>query len=184
MNISFAGLHGTGKSTIAKMIAEHFHFTYYSTGIAFREMAKEKGMTLEEFSKFTEKHPEIDNILDHKIVDMAKDGAQDYIFEGQLPTYMLGDLKDFAIMLTCDEEIRIQRMASRDEEDISEKVHETIVREESEQQRFIELYNIDVMNPALILKTFDLIINTTHLGIEEVYQISENAIAGIINKSK
>ncbi len=50
MNFSFAGLHGTGKSTIAKTVAQHFNFSYYSTGMAFRELAKEKKMSLEEFN--------------------------------------------------------------------------------------------------------------------------------------
>jgi len=52
MNISFAGLHGTGKSTIAKLVAEHFQFEFYSTGMAFRELALEHQMNLEEFSKY------------------------------------------------------------------------------------------------------------------------------------
>ena len=66
MIISFAGLHGTGKSTIAKNIAQHFDLTFYSTGMAFRELAKLKKMTLEEFSHFAEANIEIDRVSEFK----------------------------------------------------------------------------------------------------------------------
>ena len=79
MNIAFAGLHGTGKSTIAKKIAQHFGFSYYSTGMAFRALAAEHQMDLEEFSKYAEAHPEIDQELDNKILKMAQ-SAENYIF--------------------------------------------------------------------------------------------------------
>ncbi len=183
MNFSFAGLHGTGKSTIAKKVAEQLNFTFYSTGMAFRELAKEKGMTLEEFSHFAEDHFEIDKELDGKILALART-EQNYMFEGQLPTYMLKDLKDFAILLICDEKVRIERMMDRDERTFEEQRHETLVREESERQRFIDIYSIDVLDPGLMHQTFDLIINTTNLGIDAVFKICITALTEFIRERR
>ena len=179
MNISLAGLHGTGKSTIAKKLAEYFNFTFYSTGMAFRALAQEFEMDLEQFSKYVEDHPEIDRQLDEKILKLAKT-PKDYIFEGQLPTYMLGEYRDFAILLTCDEDIRISRMAERDDRSFESQKRETLIREESERQRFIELYKIDVLDPATMLNTFDLILDTTHLSIEAVFETCKCALSAII----
>ena len=64
MIIAISGLHGTGKSTIAKKIAEKLGIRHYSTGDAFRELAEEMNMTLEEFTAYVEKNPEIDKKLD------------------------------------------------------------------------------------------------------------------------
>ncbi len=178
MNISFAGLHGTGKSTIAKQVANHFQFEFYSTGMAFRELAADHQMNLEEFSKYAEAHEEIDRQIDGKILGLAKTG-KNFVFEGQLPTYMLGDLKDFAILLTCDDAIRLERMANRDEQSLEVQKHETIVREASERQRFINFYQIDIMDPHTILTTFDLILDTTHLGVEAIVQTCVAAITGL-----
>ena len=179
MNISFAGLHGTGKSTIARKLAEHFGFEFYSTGMAFRALAKENGMDLEEFSRYAENRPEIDKKLDAKILNLAQTDTN-YIFEGQLPTFMLGDYRDFSILLTCEDNLRLSRMAVRDGRSVEDQRQETLVREESERQRFIELYDIDVLDPHTILQTFDLILDTTHLSIETVFNVCLHALEEII----
>ena len=64
MILTISGLHGTGKSTIGKLIAEDLGIQYYSTGQAFRDLANEMNMSLKEFSKFVEKTPKIDKKLD------------------------------------------------------------------------------------------------------------------------
>ena len=138
-------------------------------------------MNLEEFSKYAESHEGIDHQIDDKIIGLAQSG-KNYVFEGQLPTYMLGDLKDFAILLTCDDDIRLDRMAARDGQPLEDQQHETIVREASERQRFIDFYQIDVMDPITILTTFDLILDTTHLGIEAIVDTCVAAISGLMKK--
>ena len=183
MNISFAGLHGTGKSTIAKNVAQHFDMTFYSTGMAFRELAKLKKMNLEEFSHFAEDNFEIDRLLDGKIRLLAEKGNF-YVFDGQLPAFMLGDLTSYRILLICDNDVRLARMASRDNISLKESKQETTAREKSEQERFIQLYNIDILDPATILKNFDLIINTTKLNIEEISKMCILAIEGISRSLK
>jgi CMP/dCMP kinase len=179
MNIIFSGLHGTGKSTIAKMIAEQFSFTFYSTGMVFRDLAQAKGMSLEEFSKYSETNPEVDKELDNTIIKMAESG-KNYVFDGQLPAFLLREKANLKILLKCEDQIRIQRMADRDGRTFEAQKHETIMREKSEQERFIKLYNIDVLDPGAILDTYDLIINTTKLGKNEVFALCKTAVE-IIN---
>ena len=52
MILAISGLHGTGKSTIGRNVAETLGLTYFLAGDAFRELAKIKGMSLEDFSKY------------------------------------------------------------------------------------------------------------------------------------
>jgi cytidylate kinase len=182
MIVVFSGLHGTGKSTIAKRVAETVGFQYYSTGKVFRELAQEKGMTLEQFSKHAEGKPEIDQTLDKKIKKIAATKGK-YIFDGQMPAYMLKDLSNFNILLRCDDNVRIERMRIRDGRDFETQKRETISRETSERQRFIDLYGIDIVDPQQILTTYHFILDTTHLGMEEVFQICLDAVRGRIQSN-
>ena len=148
------------------MLAEKLSLQYHSTGEVFRVLAKEKGMSLEEFTEYVEEHPQIDKELDARIVELAK--QENVIIDSRLSSYLLKDVAHYKFLLTCDEETRIQRMMERDEESFEEKLHETRRREESEEERFQELYGIDLSNERQRKDVFDLIIDTTHLSIEEV----------------
>jgi cytidylate kinase len=166
MIIAISGLHGTGKSTIAKLLADKLGIFYYSTGQAFRDLAKENNMSLEEYSHFVEMHPDIDKELDNKVVNMAKKGS--IIIDSQLSGHILKSMANFKVQLTCPIEVRVKRMADRDKTSYEEKLNETTIREKSELERFKKLYNIDLSDNKSTKEFFDLIINTEHLTIEEI----------------
>ena len=174
MILTISGKHGSGKSVIGKKIALALDIKYYSTGQAFRDLAKEMNMSLEEFTQYVENHPEIDQELDNKIVEIAKKG--DIIIDSQLSGHLLQNIADFKILLKCPLETRVKRMADRDQTSYEEKLKETMVREKSEQERFKILYDIDLEDN----KTYDLIIETENLSIEEVL----NKILSVIKSMK
>jgi len=169
--ITVAGPHGTGKSTYGKMIADEFNLRHISIGKIFREMAKQKNLSLEEFSLYVEKHPEIDNELDDKIVEEAKKG-ENVIIDSQLSAWMTKDLSDIKIYFTAPDSVRIQRIAERDNISFEEAKKETIARENSEKKRYKEIYNIDITD----LSIYDLILNTAIWPIESIFQIIKKAI--------
>ena len=173
MILTISGKHGSGKSVIGKKIALALDIKYYSTGQAFRDLAKEMNMSLEEFTQYVENHPEIDQEYDKKILEIAKKG--DIIIDSQLSGHLLQNIADFKILLKCPLETRVKRMADRDQTSYEEKLKETMVREKSEQERFKILYEIDLEDN----KIYDLIIETENLSIEEVL----NKILSVI-KSK
>ncbi len=162
MIVALSGLHGTGKSTVGKLVADSLHLKFYSTGMAFRELAKEMDMSLEEFTHYVEANPSIDEQLDAKIIEIAKKG--DVLIESQLSGYILKDIADVKILLTAPLEIRIERIAKRDGVSIEKSRNETLLREASEHERFKKLYNIDLNDKSV----FDLIIDTSSLTIEQV----------------
>ncbi|MCK4370331.1 MAG: AAA family ATPase [Candidatus Lokiarchaeota archaeon] len=168
MILTISGLHGTGKSTIAKLITEKLGLQYYSTGQAFRDLAQEMNMTLEKFSEYAEKNPEIDKELDSKIIGIARKG--NIIIDSQLSGYILKSIADFKILLICPLEIRIKRMAERDNVNYKLKLRETEIREKSELERFKHIYNIDLSDQEEIQDLYDLIIDTENLTIEDVLE--------------
>ncbi|MHA1985002.1 MAG: (d)CMP kinase [Promethearchaeota archaeon] len=165
MILTISGLHGTGKSTIGKLISQKLGLKYYSTGQVFRDLAKEMNFTLEELTDYVEKNPDIDKKLDDKIIKIAQE--DNVIIDSQLSAYILESIADFKILLTCPLEIRINRMTERDASLYEDTLRETIVRENSEIERFNRLYDIDLNNQQI----YDVIIDTAKLTIEEILEI-------------
>jgi len=169
MIITISGLHGTGKSTIGKLISQELNLNYYSTGQAFRDLAREYQMTLREFTHYAETHSDIDKNLDKKIVEIANKG--DVVIDSQLSGHILKDLADFKIHLTCPIETRVRRMSERDGTTFDSKYKETTLREESEFQRFKRLYDIDLKDSKTLEGIHDLIINTEKMSVNEVVKL-------------
>ncbi len=168
--ITLGGLHGTGKSSVADLIAKEFNLRRTSAGMIFRGMAKERGLTLEEFSKIAEEDPSIDRLLDDTLKAEAERG--NVVIDGQLAAWMAGDHADFKILLTAPLETRVRRIASRDGRSYEEAFRETKIREEIERERYKEYYGIDITD----LSIYDLIINTDKFDLDGVYSIARTAI--------
>ncbi len=169
MILTISGFHGTGKSTIGKLISQKLGLKYYSTGQAFRDLANNMNFTLEEFTDYVEKNPDIDRKLDDKIIEIAlKDNI---LIDSQLSAYLLESVADFKILLTCSLEIRVKRMTERDDALYDDKLKETTIREKSELARFNKLYDIDLNDQSKVEKIYDLIIDTSELTIEEIFEL-------------
>jgi cytidylate kinase len=172
MLITFAGLHGTGKTTVAKLLATNLGLKHVSTGQIFRRMADERGMDLVEFSSHAVDHPEIDFELDRRVMAIGLEG--DVVLDGQLCWYFLKDVADWKILLTCDDETRINRIFEREHEYRGDAVtidgirEETFGREGIEQQRYKEIYAIDLSDQEFLQENHDLVIDTTNLNAEQV----------------
>ncbi|MFX1323680.1 MAG: (d)CMP kinase [Promethearchaeota archaeon] len=168
MILTISGLHGTGKTTVGKLLAEKLGIRYYSTGQAFRDLAKEMNLSLEEFTKYVESNPNIDKKLDQRIIKIAQE--DDIIIDAQLSAYILKSIANFKILLLCPLETRVRRMAERDNASYDTQLKETLMREKSELERFNRLYNIDLNDSEKIAKIYDLIINTENLTIDEIVE--------------
>jgi cytidylate kinase len=129
----------------------------------FREMAKEHGMTLVEFSEHAAKNSRVDFELDQKMREIGLKG--NVVLDGQLCWYFLKKEADWKVMLTCEENARISRIHDRDRETKGESVtlesarHETVERERIEQHRYKEIYGVDLSNESYIAGNHDIIID-------------------------
>ncbi len=184
MLVTFAGLHGTGKTTVAKIIAEKFHLVHYSTGILFREMAHEYHMTLVEFSEYAAKHKEIDIKLDKRMKQLGLKGNA--VLDGQLCWYFLKEEANWKVLLICNEAIRIQRIFERDRDLKGKNItlesarKETLERESIEQARYKDIYGIDLSDIEFVKRNHDIIVDTTNTGINEVVEKIEAQMKSVI----
>ena len=174
--ITIGGLHGTGKSSVADAIAKQFNLRRVSAGVVFRQLAADRGLSLEEFSKVAEGDIEIDKMIDNGLKTAAEEGNA--VIDGQLAGWMAGDNADLKIMLTAPTEARIRRISGRDGTDYDYAFQETIAREVSERERYLEYYGIDIADHSI----YDLIVDTTHIDLGTVIQIVATAVKEVLSK--
>ncbi len=170
MKITISGLPGTGTTTVAKIIAKKLNLKLISAGEIFRELAIKKGMTLEEFSKYAEENPEIDLLIDRTQKELAEK-EKDAVIEGRLSGWFIKDA-DLRVLLFADPEIRYQRIAKRENKDISTVRRETKLREEIEKRRYQKFYNIDIDDWSI----YDIIINSGKFSAEKIADIIIKAV--------
>ena len=164
MIITIGGLAGTGTTTTAELLSEKLDIPYISAGFVFREMARERGMSVLEFGEFAEGNDEIDKEIDKRQAELAR-SSDNLIVEGRLSAYFVeADLK---LWLVTPFDVRSQRIAERESKSIDLAREEIVIREESEALRYKDIHNIDIKN----MDIYDLIINTGTFDPEKVSEI-------------
>lgn len=157
MIITISGLPGSGTSTVSAILSGRIGARVVSAGDIFRDMAKEKGMTLEEFGTSAMNNKEIDMELDRlqkKIASDARNEAADVILEGRLSAWMADP--DLAVFVTAPQDVRAARVSHRERVLLSDTATEIRDRELCEAARYKEYYGIDVND----LGVYDLVINS------------------------
>lgn len=174
MIVTIGGFAGSGKSTVAEIVAKKLGWERISAGDAFRKLAKEKGMPLEDFNEYAESHPEIDKELDKKILKMAAD--KETVIDGRLTGFLAkkNGLSCITVWLDAPPEVRAKRIVEREKKDYQTVVKEIQRRETSDWQRFWDLYTIDIND----LSGYSLIIDTTYKTPEEIAEIILGRLGG------
>ena len=110
--ITISGLHGTGKSTIARAISKAFNLRHISAGDLFRQIAFKRGLTVSELSKLSAKNRSVDDVVDERTRSEAKRGS--VVLDGLLTGWLAKDHADLKIFLVASETARITRIAGRE----------------------------------------------------------------------
>ncbi|RLE59350.1 MAG: cytidylate kinase [Thermoprotei archaeon] len=172
--IAISGQAGSGKTTYSKALAKTFGLRYVSSGLLFRKLANELGVSLEEFHKIAEKEPKYDLMVDQRAIDEAERGG--VVIEGHLAAWILKDLADIKIFFKAPLETRAKRIAERDGISYENALRDILFREESNRKRGLKLYNIDITDWSI----FDLIIDTGNLPVNSIINIVTNYVTQYI----
>ena len=166
MIIAISGKAGSGKSTVAKLLASKLRLRHYSIGDLMREMAKEKGLSLVELNKKAETDRSIDDELDSKLKKLAS--QDNFVIDGRLTSFFIPNA-DAKIFLDAEDEVRARRILQDRRlvergEDLKETLVNIELRETSEKKRYKQYYGVDYHDK----KMYDKVIDTTNKGVEEV----------------
>lgn len=160
--VTLTGPPGSGKSTAARAAAATLGLEYLSAGTFFREDANRRGMDLDAFSRYAEEHPEVDRLLDERMLAAASPAR---LLEGRITGALLRrrGVPILYLVVTAREEVRVARIAGRDGLTSTEALRLTRAREASEEARYRALYSID-----LDRETADLTVDSSELSPEQV----------------
>lgn len=185
--ITLTGDPGSGKSTTYAQLkkcfeSEGYDVIKYSTGAIFRKYAqkwieKNPGTDISDFNKYVESHPEIDKLIDDEVKKInirLKENYQPnkiFIIDSRMAWKFIPD--SLKVRLTIDKNIsgkRIFEDSTRDIEDtystLEEAIQATVTRKESERQRYLKLYNVDLEDK----NNYDLVIDTSHADIKDIVE--------------
>lgn len=163
-NIAVSGEIGTGTTTLAKTLAKKIGWKYESAGEYVRRWHKENNIDVINTEMVPE---ELDKKLDYGFLEKIKVG-EGIVYDWRIGGVLIENQPDvLKVLLTCDEEVAMDRIAGRDHESREEAVNESKHRAAEHRKKFKKLYGAEYyLDP----KYFDLVIDTTNLNQEEVLE--------------
>jgi CMP/dCMP kinase len=166
LRILLSGLSGTGSTTAAKRIAADLGLEYVYGGQIFRNLAVERGVSLEELAESLEQDQDTEREIDRRLI--AAGTQDDVLIEGRTIGWIFPwDVPALSIWLTCDLEERLQRVQGREHHPRS--AENLLRREASDNRRYQALYGIEPEDYS----PFDLVVDTTTLPVEQVVEAIE-----------
>jgi cytidylate kinase len=182
--ICISGMAGSGKSTVAKRLAEFYGLKYYSGGDALKAVAAEMGhkttgegwWETAEGIKFLEKrlgNLEIDRKVDEKILDWANRGG--VVLDSWAMPWLLK--KGFKIWLEASEKVRAQRLAERDILGLEEALRVLREKEAKTKAIYKKLYGFKLGEDFV---PFQLILDVDLLNKDEVFEALRLVIDNLV----
>lgn len=139
MKIAISGLSGCGNTTTSTILSEKLGYPLIN--FTFRNLAKEKGLSLEELSEEAKKNSAIDKELDARQVQMARE-SENAILASRLAIWMLTDA-DVKVFLEASEDTRVERIVKREGGTFEHQKEVTRKRDTENYERYSRIYGID-----------------------------------------
>jgi len=168
--ITVSGPPGCGATTLCQRLSRAMDCPYVSGGDIFRELAEDGELSLHQQTAEAETSDRIDRALDRRLQSIAEKwgaSSKPFILESRLAGWLAGESADLRIWLDAPEEVRVDRIADREETEA-----EMRVREVSEAGRYQAYYDIALDDREF----YDLHINTARWDKDGVYELVKTAI--------
>ena len=156
MLVTISGEPGSGKTTVARLLATHLGVPHVYAGDFFRQEAQRRGLSLAAFNLLCEADHSIDRGLDDTMARRAHEG--NVVLEGRLAGYIARQekLDALKVWLTASEDVRAQRVAEREGEDWREVLRVNQERHESDSKRYFDIYGWQLGDTDI----YDLVLST------------------------
>lgn len=159
--ISITGDLASGKTTVTKMLADELGFIIYKNGEYFRKLALEHNMSVTEFNKYVEQHPEIDRQIELSATKFAEEN-DNIIIDARLGWYSVPESFKIYLKVDIDESARRafgdpDRKATENFATVEEYKADLLKRYTLENDRYYKLYGVNKTD----MNNYDLVIDTT-----------------------
>jgi len=160
--ICISGLVGSGKDTVADLVAKKLGFARVK--LSFKDAAKQMGISLMEYHAYVEKDLTIDREFDKMVIKEAR--KQDSVLSTWLAAWLIPEAR-LRVWLDASQKTRAERISIRDGMSKQKAIKHVIERDNHNRGRYLALYGIDLLDHSI----FDLIINTEHFTPEQIADI-------------
>lgn len=168
--ITVSGPPGCGLTTLCEGLSAHLDCNYVSGGEVFRQVAEDRGMSLNQLTAEASGSDEIDRELDRRLKRIAEkwgEAEQPFILESRLAGFLAAGHADLRIWLDAPEEVRLERTSDRDEQSAEMRVREVV-----EARRYETYYGVELSDQSF----YDLSINTARWTPDGVLSVVATAI--------
>ncbi len=163
---------GSGKSSVARLLAARTGAEYHSTGSLQRHLASERSMSTLEMNLLSETDATIDEEVDGFTRELAASG-RDFVIDSRLAWHFVPEA--LKIFLLVDTNLAVERVLgdqpSRSESESyggpDEAVRDIRARQESERRRFIGTYGVDLFRWS----NYNLVIETSRITPERTVEL-------------
>ena len=158
-SIAISGRIGSGKSTVAKIVAKKLKFRYISGGGLFRPLAREIRISVTQLLGLCKREKSIHYKLDRRMVREVKKGR--IVADGKLIVWHSD--ADLKVFLTASKRERARRIAKREQISFYEGFRDVTRRDRAEKESFTTAYpRLKFTRPP-----HHILIDTTTVGIEK-----------------
>ncbi len=169
LRLLLSGLSGTGSTTAARRIAADLGLAYVYGGQIFRDLAVERGVSLEELAESLEHDQEAELEIDRRLI--AAGMKDDSLVEGRTIGWIFPrEVEALRIWLTCDLNERLRRVEDR--ENNARSRENLLRREAADNRRYKLLYGIEEDD----FSPFDLVVDTTERSVRQVVDEIESFV--------
>jgi predicted cytidylate kinase len=149
MLITISGTPGSGKTTVAKILGRRLGVPHVYAGDLYRREAERRGLSLEAFSRLTERDHSIDRALDGRMAEIARQG--NVVLEGRLAAFLAlqEGVDAFKVWLTASDDVRAARVSQREGGDKLALLRVNDERQRSDAKRYREIYGFDLDDTSI-----------------------------------
>ncbi len=170
--ITLGGFPGSGKSTVKRLLAERLGYKTFSTGDFTRDLAHQRGVTLEAFNEMVTKSKELDMLIDEELIRIEQNDDM-YVIDSHLGYHFVPS--GFGVYLDITIDTAVSRIyGDRTSHiriksgDVTETLEEARVKTEkridNHRERYMRHYGIDPYQPD----AYDYVVNSENQTPDDI----------------